>query len=205
MSLSQLIIAVFETAFNRYLSLDPDALPKFADMEGKVIAIDIQGLGQSLYLFPGEDGMMIMLDFDGDVGTRLAGTPLALAKLGVLKNAAPLLFSGEVVISGDTRLGRRFKKILAQVDIDWEEILSHYTGDMVAHKAGNVIAAFSAWMQRCKQSMATDAGDYLTEESLMSPARAEINRFIKQVDGLREDVDRLQAKINNKAGSVFKQ
>jgi len=197
MSLPQLIIATFETAFNQYLSLDPEALPKFEAMEGKIIAVDIQGINQSLYLFPSADGMMVMSDFDGEADTRLAGSPVALAKLSLLKNTAPVLFSGEVVISGDTRLGRQFKKILSQVDIDWEEILSQYTGDMVAHKAGNMVREFSSWFNRGKQSMYMDAGDYLTEESLMSPSKAEINRFIADVDKLREGVDRLQARINN--------
>ena len=197
MSLPQIITATFETAFNQYLSLDPDILHKFSNMEGKVIAIDILGLNQSLYLFPGEDGMMIMSDFDGDADTRLAGTPIALAKLSALKNAAPVLFSGEVVISGDMRLGSQFKKILSQINIDWEEILSQYTGDMVAHKAGNMVRDFAEWFQRGKHSMYTDAGEYLTEESLLSPSKPEINRFINNVDKLREDVDRLQAKIDN--------
>jgi len=197
MSLPQLIIATFETAFNQYLSLDPEALPKFEAMEGKIIAVDIQGINQSLYLFPSADGMMVMSDFDGEADTRLAGSPVALAKLSLLKNTAPVLFSGEVVISGDTRLGRQFKKILSQVDIDWEEILSQYTGDMVAHKAGNMVREFSSWFNRGKQSMYMDSGEYLTEESLMSPSKAEINRFIADVDKLRQGVDRLQARINN--------
>jgi ubiquinone biosynthesis accessory factor UbiJ len=197
MSLSQLMTAAFETAFNQYLSLDPETLSKFSDMEGKIIAVDIQGINQSLYLFPGEDGMMIMSDFDGEADTRLAGSPMALAKLGTLKNAAPVLFSGEVIVSGDTRLGSQFKKILSQIDIDWEEILSQYTGDMVAHKAGNMAREFTSWFQRGKQSMYMDVGEYLTEESLVSPSKPELNRFINDVDKLRESADRLQTKINN--------
>ena len=197
MSLPQLVIAAFEAAFNQYLTLDPDALPKFESMEGKIIAIDIQGVNQSLYLFPGVDGVMIMSDYDGEADTRLVGTPIALAKLSILKDSAPVLFSGEVEILGDTRLGSQFKKILAQINIDWEEIISHYTGDMVAHKAGNVVRELSSWLNRSKQSMYMDVGDYLTEESLMSPGSAEINRFVADVDKLREGADRLKANINN--------
>lgn len=196
MSLPQIITATIETAFNRYLLLDPAAMPKFSKMEGKVIAIDILGINQKLYFFPGGDGVMIMSDFDGEADTMLTGSPLALARLGLLKNAAPVLFSGEVVISGDTRLGSEFKKILSQVNIDWEEILSDHTGDMLAHKVGNLARDFSSWVDRSKHSMFIDAGEYLTEESHASPAKAEINRFIKDVDNLRAATDRLQAKIN---------
>ena len=197
MSLPQIITATIETAFNQYLQLDPNAPAMFEKMEGKVIAIEVLGLKQSLYLFPSVQGMMIMSDFDGEADTTISGSPVALAKLSVLNNPAGVLFNAEVKISGDVRLGSQFKKILSQINIDWEEILSQFTGDMVAHKTGNLMRSFSGWLERSKNSMYTDAGDYLTEESLISPSKAEINHFIKNVDKLRQDSDRLQARIKN--------
>ena len=195
MSLPQVLIASIESAINQYLSLDPEVLDQFAAMEGKIIAIDIKGLEESLYLFPGMDGMMVMGDFDGDADTRLAGSPLALARLGLSENAAPVLFSGEVVISGDTRLGHQFKKILGQINIDWEEQLSRYLGDVAAHRIGHLARDFSGWWQRSKQSLQLDIGEYLQEEQHFVPARAEVERFINNVDELRNDVERLQARI----------
>lgn len=195
MNLPQIIIATVETAFNQYISLDPDALPEFEKLEGKIIAIDIIGINQSLYLFPGDDGIMVMSDYDGEADTRLSGTIVALSKLGLLQDSSSIIFSGEVVISGDTRLGKQFKKILSQINIDWEELLSQYTGDMVAHKAGNIVRGFSSWFSRGKKSMYMDMSEYLTEETRISPANAELNRFINDVDKLREGADRLQARI----------
>ena len=197
MSLPQLFIASIETAFNQYISLDPNALSRFEDMEGKVIEINFKGLNESLFLFPGMDGIMVMNDFDAEADTTLSGTPIALARLSLSENAAPVLFSGEVTISGDTSLGHQFKKILSQLDIDWEEQLSRYTGDMVAHQLGNMARDFSKWFSRSKDSMFMDAGEYLQEESHLIPARAEIDKFISQVDSLRDATDRLQARIKN--------
>jgi len=197
MSLPQLFIASIETAFNQYISLDPNALSRFEDMEGKVIEINFKGLNESLFLFPGMDGIMVMSDFDAEADTTLSGTPIALVRLSLSENAAPVLFSGEVTISGDTRLGHQFKKILSQLDIDWEEQLSRYTGDMVAHQLGNMARDFSKLVSRSKDSMFMDAGEYLQEESHLIPARAEIDKFISQVDSLRDATDRLQARIKN--------
>ena len=195
MSLPQVFIASIETAFNQYLSLDPNILDQFADMEGKVIAIDIDGLNESLYLFPGFDGIMVMGDFDGEADTRLSGTPMALAKLSLSQNAASVLFSGEVIISGDTRLGHQFKKILGQINIDWEEQLSMYVGDVLAHKISNVARDLTGWFSRSKRSVQLDVGEYLQEEQHLVPAKAEIDRFINGVDELRNSVERLQARI----------
>lgn len=196
MSLPQLVIASFETAFNQYIALDPEAMPRFEAMEGKIIAIEMIGLNETLYLFPGSDGIMVMSDFDGEADARLTGTPLALARLSLQKNAMPVLFSGEVRITGDTRLGHQFKKILANLDIDWEEQLSRVSGDMIAHQIGNGVRELGHWLKRSKRSFEMDIGEYLQEESQILPAKAEIDRFVSNVDKLRSDIDRLQARVD---------
>ena len=196
MGLPQLVIASFETAFNQYIALDPDAMPRFEDMEGKVIAIEITGINETLYLFPGMDGIMLMSDFDGEADTTLSGTPLALARLSLEKNALPVLFSGDVTITGDTRLGHQFKKILASLNIDWEEQLSRITGDLFARQIGNGVKDLSSWLKRSKQSFDLDIGEYLQEESHILPTRPEVDRWVGNVDGLRNAIDRLQARVN---------
>mgnify|MGYP002713014026 FL=1 len=195
MSLPQLLIGSLEKAFNHYLSLDPRILPQLAELEGRVIAIELLGINETLYLFPDRDGVMILGDFDGAADTTLSGTPLAMSKLGLSDDAAGVLFSGEVVIRGDTRLGTRFKKILAQMDIDWEEQLSRYLGDVMAHQLGNLVRDMGAWVKRSRHSLNMDLGEYLQEESRLVPSNAELAKFIKDVDLLREGVDRLQARI----------
>ena len=197
MSLPQTLSAALEVAMNRYFALDEVAFASLADLEGRIIEIHFSGLNESLYLFPGMDGLMVLSDFDGEADTRLVGTPIALAQLSLAKNPADVLFSGDVKIEGDTRLGQQFKKILSQINIDWEEQLSQYVGDIVAHQLGNGVRKLSAWMQRNQQSANLDMGEYLQEESRLSPAAAEINHFIHQVDTLRQDTDRLQARINH--------
>ena len=165
-------------------------------MHGRKFPNATQGINQSIYLFPGDDGIIILSDFDGEADTTLSGTPLALAKLGVSDDAASILFSGEVKISGDTRLGNQFKKILARTSIDWEEQLSQYVGDAVAHQLGNAVRDFSQWFARSKHSLQMDVGEYLQEESRLVPSNAELNRFVTDVDLLRESVDRLEARVS---------
>lgn len=196
MSLPQIFIASLENAINQYLSMDPEGLSRFADMEGRVIAIDITGINQSLYLFPGADGIMVLSEFDGEPDTSISGTPMALARLGMTDDAAGVLFSGEVKITGDTRLGNKFKKILAAINIDWEEQLSTYLGDVVAHQLGNAVRDFSKWFTRSSDSLQKDVGEYLQEESRLLVTNAELNRFVGDVDLFREALDRLEARIS---------
>ena len=195
MDFSQALVAGIEAALNRYLSLDPDALTRFSILEGKIISIEILGLQQALYLFPSADGFMILHDFDGEADATISGSPVALAKLGMAKDAKDLLFSGEVTITGDTRLANQFNKLLSQLDIDWEDLLAQNIGDIAAHKLGNAVRDFNRWFKRSTNSVCLDTGEYIQEEYKLSPANAELRQFINQVDDLREGVDRLSAKI----------
>jgi len=202
MDLAQALTATIETALNRYLSLDPEALSRFTSLEGRIIALKIKGLNKTLSLFPSADGFMVLTDFDGDADATIIGTPMALAKMGISKDPKDLLFSGEIEIVGDTAVANQFNRILMQLDIDWEEILAQNIGDIAAHKMANAFHDVNQWFKRSTQSACLDSGEYLQEEIHLSPTNAELRKFILQVDEMREATDRLAAKIqfliNNK-------
>ena len=195
MDLAQAFTASIETALNRYLSLDPNALPRFAALEGKIITINILGTNQSLSLFPSADGFLILSDFDETADATISGSMISLAKLGLAKNQKPLLFNGEIKIEGDTRVANKFNALLSELDIDWEEIVAQKVGDIAAHKIGNVFRGANQWFERSIKSVVLDSGEYLQEEIHLSPANAELRRYINRVDGLREATERLAAKI----------
>lgn len=197
MDFTQALTASIETALNHYISLDPDALSRFAPLEGKIIAIEIIGLNYTLCMFPSADGFLVLSDFDGEADATISGSPVALAKLGLAKDPKDLLFSGEVELSGDTQLANQFSRLLSQLDIDWEELLAQNIGDIAAHKLGNVFRGVNQWVKRSTNSVSLDAGEYLQEESNLSPSNAELRKFVQKVDEAREGVDRLAAKINN--------
>ena len=196
MTFPQSFTAALEAACNHYLALDDETLPRLAAFEGKVIAIEVLSLNQTFFLFPSSDGILLLTDFDGDADTTLSGTPMALAKLGMAQDASTVLFSGEVRISGDTRLGHQFKKVLQQMNIDWEQHLSRYIGDIAAHQLGNASREFKKWLLRSTNSCSLDIGEYLQEESHLVVGKAEINRFTTQVDQLRSAIDRIESRLS---------
>ena len=195
MILPQTFIAVLEVACNRYLALDDELLPKLATFAGKIIAIELVGVNATLFLFPSADGIMILSDFDGAADTTIHGTPLALAKLGMFDDSAAVMFSGEVRISGDVRLGHQFQKILQHMHIDWEQQLSRYVGDVAAHQIYNSTQQVGSWLKRNFSSFSLDMGEYLQEESQLVVGKAELDKFASQVDDLRNAIARLEMRM----------
>ncbi len=193
------IAAVLETAINQVLQLDPDTVEQLQQLQGKVIAIELQGINVTLYLMPQEvpqeKALNVFGHFEGEPDTVLRGTPIAMAKMGLAKNAGDVLFEGDVEISGDVELGQQFREILDGLDIDWEEHLSHLTGDIVAHKMGNLVRGIFAWGKQTTEILSQDAAEYLQEESRELPNRREVDNFLKNIDILRSDVDRLEMRV----------
>lgn len=187
---------LIEAAINRYIELDPEMLDKLAVFDGKVIKIEIVGTGKTLFMFPGKRGIHISMTHEGEVDTVLRGSPLSLFKMGVVSNAATMLLKGEVEISGDTRLGHQFKSVFSQMDIDWSEPLAELVGDALAYQMQQSGKKLSQWGKDSIRSVSTSLSEYLQEESRDVVTATELEIFNDAVDQIRNDVDRLQAKIN---------
>jgi ubiquinone biosynthesis protein UbiJ len=189
------LAAALEHSLNLYLRQDPGSAGRGAALRGKVIALNITGLDLTLYFLPDENGVQVLSHYEGSVDTRLAGSPLGYARLA-LNRREDALFQGAVRIEGETGTGQAFQDMLADVDWDWEEQLSHLSGDIVAHRIGAFARGAGALLAESRATLAQDSGEYLQEESRLLPTRIEVEYFLAGVDGLREDVDRLQARVD---------
>jgi len=188
------VLAGLEITLNRYLRLDPDTLTRLAGLTGKLIAVKLRGLGITLYMAPHGGGIQLLRDYDGSPDAVISGTPVSLARVG-LGEERGLLFAGEVEICGDVTLGQRFEAILRDIDIDWEEHLSRLVGDVAAHQVGNLVRDAFNWGAKSVDSLCRDITEYLQEESRYLPHRDEVDKFLAAVDVLRNDVERLEARV----------
>ena len=188
--------AILEASLNKYLQLDPDSKHKLARMAGKCLAIKLKGLDITLYLLIDSQGIQIFNHYPDTPDATLSGTPMELLNLTLEQQPGPAMFADGVKISGDTELGQHFKRLFDSLDIDWEEQLSHYTGDIFAHKLGNLFRTGKTWGQQAGDILQQDIAEYLLQEDHLVPEQAELEDFFSQIDKLREDTDRLQARIS---------
>ena len=187
---------ILETAINRYLALDPELLDKLEAFRGKVIKLEVTGVDKELYMFPDGSGIQVSMQHDGPVDTVLRGSLISLFKMGLVSNAANMLLKGEVEISGDTRLGHQFKNIFSQMDIDWSAPLASLFGDSLSYQLVQSGKSINRWGKDTASSLSMSVAEYLQEESRDAVTETELDMFNESVDKLRDDVDRLQAKIN---------
>jgi len=193
-------LSAVETAINAWLKLDDEALPRFAELDSKIIRLHITGLDINLYFFPSATGIQILGNYPseedgGVVDATIHGSPMALIRLSTSNNAGESMLKSDVEIDGDMHVAEKFSAILKDVDIDWEELLSKLVGDIIAHQAGQTVRGATSWFKETAEAMKLNTGEYISEESKLSPAESEIRDYLEQVDDIRMGVDRLEARI----------
>ncbi len=195
MELPLALTAAFETACNRVLSLDPNSATRMRALQGKVIAIAVRDLNLRLYLLPGPDGMQALSQYEHAPDAVLHATPAALWNLARGGEAAHMMLRDEIRVEGDTQLGQDFKSLLDQLDIDWEEQLSSVLGDVLAHQVSRSVQAGMRWSATTVSSLEQDVGEFVQEEARLAPSGPELTQFMDDVDELRADADRLEARL----------
>jgi ubiquinone biosynthesis protein UbiJ len=188
--ISPVIAVGLEALLGPLSRLDPEIPPRLAALGGAVIALEVEGLGLTLYLLPGPEGIRVMDQYDGEPTVRIRGAPLALARQWFGQRAG-----GEIEVAGDVTVGRELQTILARLDIDWEEGWSRIVGDAAAHQIGRFWRGLRDWRRQAGAALRRDGGEYLQQELRAVPPRAQVEQFLHAVDLLREDADRLTARL----------
>lgn len=184
-----------ETSINHVLKQDPATLEKFSALQGKVIAFELTDLELTLYLFPHNEGVQVKYLYEGKADTTLQGSTFAFINMS-LGDTTESFFSGDVRIKGEIELGQHFKRILDQLDLDWEEWLSSITGDLVAFKTGSLIRNFNSWGKDALNTLELDAREYIQDEGQLTPHAIEFEDFTQNISQLRDDTARLEARLS---------
>ncbi len=100
-----------------------------------------------------------------------------------------------VEASGDTALTREILYVAQNLRWDVEEDLSRVFGDIVAHRMTRAAHDLKRWQHETTDSFARSAAAYWTEERPLIATRQSVERFVRDVDTLRDDVARAEKRI----------
>lgn len=195
-------LQLFESLINGALRLDPEFLEALEPLEEKIIAVELGGLEQTIYVslgvngavfYPRDEAEEILGSRAADI--RLRGSPAALLRMAAAMRRGDPGVGDDVRLSGDLALLETLRDALRRLDIDWEDLLSRYLGDVTAHEVGRAARAFFAWGDHMRRTLLADGGEFLVEELKISPPRYQLEDFAAEVDRLRDDVDRLEKRV----------
>lgn len=190
-------LMVLQKALNHALSLDESMPVKIQALHGKVLEMIISPLNVHFFIRFAHREMQLLAHYDGHPDTVIHSSPLGLIRLSLLPaSKVRSLFNDKIRMSGDVELGQQVKKLFDELDIDWEEHLAHFTGDVAAHQIGSLFRQGLAFKNRISTSMRHNVTEYLQEERRVFPSREEIDDFFTDIDELSLRTERLAAHVN---------
>ncbi len=189
----RLVLNILEKALHHYIHLDPQTRVRLRHCAGKVIALDITGW-RVIYLEIVDDTLKLHAHCTQTPDTILRGEFLAL--FGTLRKDKPT-FSKQIIIEGDIELGQALKQVFVDLHIDWEDYLARYCGDVIAHQLCRYWHIGTRWGRQAATDWRQNISEYLQEEARYCPPREELEDFFQQVSVLRDDVERLQARVQH--------
>jgi ubiquinone biosynthesis protein UbiJ len=178
---------------NKILSLDPESYQKLKKLHHKTVQLELIGLPINIYFLFTKEGVRILNEHDAKPDIVMRGTPSGFMKLRL--QDTPNLYNSDVKIIGDMGLADELRKIFSQLDIDWEAGVANFTGDVAAHHIGQVVRHGLAFAKKAHDNLQQDLKEYYQEEIRWLPAREEMTQFAKQVSVLRDQVERLEARV----------
>jgi len=196
MKIPVLLLALLEQVLNTYLRLDGEAFLKATSLQGRVIALHIKLLDWRLFFLPGQADIQVLGEYAGEPDATISGSIASLIRLSQADDSASAMLESDVEILGNMSVAQGFSKLLSEASIDWEEILSQWIGDIAAYQVGSRVRQGYDWLDESQGAMKANLAEYLSEESRLVAAEAEIATYIEDVDHLRMDTDRLAARLD---------
>ena len=187
-----MLTATIENVLNRGLPRSPRAQQLCAELAGRRIAIEAPSMARLLVESTGSSLRISRGSLAADA--ELIGGPLSLFALsGAAADA--VLSRGQVEVRGDGEVAEKFQELARLLRPDPEEELSLLIGDVAAHRIGRLARGALGWTREAAATLLQDVGEYFSHERGDLVSREEGEHFLRGVDALREDLDRLDARL----------
>lgn len=164
-------------------------------LDGTIVAIRVRNTALAMYFIIEDQCIVLTANAAREPDVVITGSLLTLA--GMLRaGGEEAIRSGAVELTGDARTAMLFQELLAHARPDIEEELSTLVGDVAAHRLGEMARGVRQWAQGARSTMQANIREYLQEESRDVPTRYEVERFTRELGVLRDDVERLAARMS---------
>lgn len=192
-------LSIFETLLNRTLALDARLEKNLCSLVGKCLKVYVQDLDLNVTVFFSKD--RIRLQGDKGLGSEenkvdvQVKAPIAALFSFVASRDLPAAIEAGLEVEGDLELASEIQQFAQNLDIDWEEMLSRYTGDMIAHPVARFLKGLRKKKTKLLESFFLSSGIFLQEELKCLPSGVEVENFNQSLDNLRNQVDRCEARV----------
>ena len=166
------------------------ARSRLAEHAGK--RVRVESLVGPLSVAIAEDGQILPVELGETPDLVISLSPLAAAQWFTDRPAV----WREARVEGDAELAAAISHVAANLRWDFEEDLSRVVGDAAAHRVGQNVRRLATWPGDAAESAARGVAEYLAEEKHVLATPLQTEAFTKNVDELRDAVERLDKRMD---------
>jgi ubiquinone biosynthesis accessory factor UbiJ len=187
-------LASAEAVFNRNIPGSSRAAALAKRLGGTSLQVDIDGITRvRAACFDGR--LALTAGDDSPADAVISGSAPAL--LQMFRRASP---SGQsrasvVQIKGDAEIADRYRELFVLARPDLEEELSRWVGDVPARHLSQLAKGVRSWASRARRTAGENIAEYLQEEGRDLVTKTEMEEFLRGVDGARDTLERIEARI----------
>ncbi len=179
---------------NRNIAETTPAREIATQLDGKTVAIRVRDTALAMYFVFDQDIVTLATEFDADPDVVITGSLVTLARMAGGAGAQAIR-DGDIDLTGDAATAQRFQTLLDHAKPDVEEELSRVIGDVAAHQLAEFARGVGNWARGARSTTGDNIREYLQEERRDLPTRYEVEQFSQRVGKLRDDVERIAARL----------
>jgi len=183
---------LLDRAVARAMAESPRAAALIEALRGRRLAIRISGTPWTPVVE--STGRALIMTDAAIADATLIGAPLSLLRLAGAESQA-LIQRGDVRIEGDAEIAQRFRELGGLLMPDLEAGMSQLLGRTGAHLALRGMRAAVDWTRAAALTSLRNVAEYLAHESRDLVSRPEAEHFLRGVERMREQLDRIDARL----------
>lgn len=179
---------------NSQITIRTSAKKISQELEGKILSIQIKNTSHFFNVIMISNELNLHTNKE-NFDVQISGSLISFTNL-LRDNSSDALRDGSIGINGDVAVAQKFQKLFEMIKPDIEEELSHVVGDVMANNIVKFSKKTGVWMINTRDILQENIKEYLQEEIKLIPSKYEFNFFSKEVSKIRDDIERLEKKIN---------
>lgn len=206
--IQEAFILKLNKAINNYLEqikdLDPSVSKKLSRLEQKTVILTFKLMPVSLKYKVIFENLSVKVKPDNDLHPESDSLSIVLSP-GSLIRAKLTGFEDsvrykDIEMTGDLNIAMELQSIVNNLDFDHklvlQENIAHYTSDSFAWQFMNIVDKILERVNIKHSELKEQITDYLQTEKNILISKSEIEEFYLNVDKLRDDMSRLEARID---------
>ena len=196
---AQLLNAAVEKVINQLLKLDPDSQQRLRPLAGKQLKVSIKEFPWPLlFAFSKQVDLLSAGQSDGQGFEPDCAISLSISNLQTLQDSSQLsqlIQQNKLQLEGDIHVAQHFSALVKELNIDWEELLSNYVGDVLAHQSFSAAKTLFNQANATLQQFSSMFAEAAIEEKGLAAHPLAVAHYCKDVNELRSATERLTARL----------